>query len=173
MANRVVPNAAPPTPFTATAIPWGDAVQPPAVKSMSSGRTPGRSGCKSAWLLASRMRTLALLYSRDDPVADVGASPSGGLRIIAICCADPLAPCTNGRFSGWTASEVLLPMQPPKVVGETVVEVFFQVATLVCVPAAGIPPLQLARRHAEFQTVRTQRRIRRGGNAPVATAGSC
>ena len=35
-------------------------------------------------------------------------------------------------------------MNPPKVVGETVVEVFFQVATLVCVPAAGRPPLQLA-----------------------------
>src|SRR6185295_17759723 len=75
----------------------------------------------------------------------------GGLRIIAICCADPLAPCTNGRFSGWTASEVLLPMNPPKVVGETVVEVFFQVATLVCVPAAGIPPLQLANGTLNFR----------------------
>ena len=35
-------------------------------------------------------------------------------------------------------------MNPPKVVAETVVEVLVQVLTLVCVPAAGIPPLQLA-----------------------------
>ena len=42
-------------------------------------------------------------------------------------------------------------MNPPKVVAETVVEVLVQVVTLVCVPAAGIPPLQLASGTVNFK----------------------
>src|ERR1700730_17117793 len=37
-----------PTPVTATAKPCGEVTQPPAVKSTSPARTPGRSGCRSA-----------------------------------------------------------------------------------------------------------------------------
>src|SRR4029077_1425392 len=70
----------------------------------------------------------------------VTSSPNGALRMIWICWADPFAPCTKGSVRGRTPSDVPLPMKLLKVC----VDVLSQVATLVWVPAAGIPPLQLA-----------------------------
>ena len=71
--------------------------------------------------------------------------------MIAICCAEPLAPCTNGRLSGCTDNDVLLPIQPPNLVAETVVEVSFQVADVGLRAGRGIPPLQLARGTLNFR----------------------
>src|SRR6266436_4975992 len=90
------------------------------------------------------MRRFALLYSRDDPVEDVAASPSGALRMIAICCAEPFAPCTKGSLRGCTEFDVLLVIHPPNVVGEKVVEIFGQLGLGPVTGTGGIPPLQLA-----------------------------
>src|ERR1700693_6429743 len=100
----------------------------------------GRSGTRSASVLASSTRMLALLNSRDDPVGEVCNSPAGGLRIIWICCAAAFAPCTKGSVSGCTPMEFLFPIMKLKVT----VDVCVQAGIAVWTPAGGTPPLQLA-----------------------------
>src|SRR6185369_3263490 len=99
-----------PTPVTLTASPRGVAPGPPAVRSTSPARTPGRSGCKSACESANSTRILALLYSRD--AAKAALSPTCPLRMISIGSAPP---ATKGSCSLVTPSELALPIMPLKV----------------------------------------------------------
>src|SRR6266849_9410163 len=153
-AGSAIAKVEDPVPVTATEKPAAGGHNPPPrfCKSTSWPSAIGpRSGCRSACVLARRTRMLARLYTRDDPTGEVASSPTRGLRIIAICWAAPFAPWTKGRVRGCTAIEVPLPIYPANVVAEAAaVEVLVQVATLVCTPAGGMPPLQLARGTVNF-----------------------
>ncbi len=80
----------------------------------ASPTSAGRSGTRSACVLASKTRIFALLNSRDEPVDEVADSPSGALRMIAICCADPAAPCTKGSCQRLYAERSSVPDEAVK-----------------------------------------------------------
>ena len=92
-----------PSPRDVTPTPVTLSVRPPAQPASrlmlsASPTNAGRSGTRSACVLASKTRILALLNSRDEPVDEVADSPSGGFADDLRSAAPlPLAPCTKGR----------------------------------------------------------------------------
>ena len=70
--------------------------------------------------------------------------------MIAICCADPAAPCTKGRVRGCTPSEVPFPMKPLNFPVEMLSQSFGE-ANEFAAPAGGIPLFQLALAMVNFR----------------------